>query len=57
MGNGDTSESDEAGAGKAFGKPVTLRQVVDLAGNIRPEMCRRMHEYLDNGPSQRPNVL
>ena len=47
----------EAGAGKAFGKPVTLRQVVDLAENRRPEMCRRMHEYLDNGPSQRPNVL
>lgn len=47
----------EAGAGKAFGKPVTLRQVVDLAGNRLPEMCRRMHEYLDNGPSQRPNLL
>lgn len=29
----------EAGAGKAFGKPVTLRQVVDLAGNRLPEMC------------------
>ena len=47
----------EAGAGKAFGKPVTLRQVVDLAGNRLPEMCRRMHEYLDNGPSQRPDLL
>ena len=47
----------EARAGKAFGKPVTLRQVVDLAGNKRPEMCRRMHEYLDNGPSQRPDLL
>ena len=47
----------EAGAGKAFGKPVTLRQVVDLAEKRRPEMCRRMHEYLEHGPSQRPNLL
>ena len=47
----------EAGAGKAFGKPVTLRQVVDLAENRRPEMCQRMHKYLEHGPSQRPNLL
>lgn len=47
----------EARAGKAFGKPVTLRQVVDLAENRRPEMCQRMHKYLEHGPSQRPNLL
>ena len=47
----------EVRAGKAFGKPVTLRQVVDLAEKRRPEMCRRMHEYLEHGPSQRPNLL
>ena len=47
----------EAGAGKAFGKPVTLRQVVDLAENRRPKMCRRMHKYIEHGPSQRPNLL
>ena len=47
----------EARAGKAFGKPVTLRQVVDLAENRRPEMFRRMHKYLEHGPSQRPDLL
>jgi hypothetical protein len=36
---------------------ASRRQVVNLAENRRPEMCRRMHKYLEHGPSQRPNLL
>ena len=40
--------------GKAFGEPVSLRRSVELSAKQRPELYRRMCDYLENGPSPRP---
>ena len=40
--------------GKAFGKPVTLKEYVDLDAKQHPDLHRRMHDYLQHGPSPRP---
>ena len=40
--------------GKAFGEPVSLRRSVELSAKQRPELYRRMCDYLENGPSLRP---
>ena len=40
--------------GKPFGKPVTLKEYVDLDAQQHPDLHRRMHDYLQHGPSPRP---
>lgn len=44
----------DAYAGKAFGEPWSLKQHIDHAKERRPELYRRMCDYLENGPSPRP---
>ena len=39
---------------KAFGDPISLKRSVELAEKRRPELYRRMCDYLENGPSPRP---
>lgn len=39
---------------KVFGVPTSFRDYVDHAAKRCPELHRRMHDYLENGPSPRP---
>ena len=39
---------------KAFGEPASLERSVELAAKRRPELYRRMRNYMENGPSPRP---
>jgi hypothetical protein len=39
---------------QAFGEPASLKKSVELAAKRRPELHRRMCEYLEKGPSPRP---
>ena len=40
--------------GKPSGHPMSLRELVDRAAERRPDLHRRMHDYLQHGPSPRP---
>ena len=40
--------------GKPSGRPMSLRELVDRAAERRPDLHRRMHDYLQHGPSPRP---
>ena len=40
--------------GKPSGHPMSLRELVDRAAERRPNLHRRMHDYLQHGPSPRP---
>ena len=40
--------------GKPSGHPMSLKELVDRAAERRPDLHRRMHDYLQHGPSPRP---
>ena len=40
--------------GKPSGHPMSLRELVDRAAERRPDLHRRMHDYLQHGLSPRP---
>ena len=41
-------------ADRAFGEPISLQRSVELSKKQRPDLYRRMCDYMENGPSPRP---